>query len=121
MNPILERLQTAYNGLKHFDKVVEGMLNYSTFKNLSKEKQEIVSERLQTCIECPLNSINAKLSEEYFKLTGEHYETTKKELHCAMCGCYTKYKTSSLSSNCGLEIWNQEHPENKQPLKWKSI
>lgn len=120
MNPIIERLELLKKGLKNFDKVVEGVWNNSDFANLSQEKKDVIAERLSICGECPYNSINAKASEEYFALFGKHYETTRNDLHCSMCGCLIKAKVASLSSSCGLEIYNSKHKDNKQSLKWKA-
>lgn len=120
MGLLSEYLTLVGKGIKNFDKIVEGIYNEKNLNSLSEEEKTIINDRTSKCAECPFNSINAKLSEEYFKLFGEHYETNRRDAHCAICGCLLKYKIPSLSSNCGLEIYNAKNKNNVQPLKWKS-
>jgi hypothetical protein len=82
-----------------------------------EEKTEIIRRRL-ICATCPLMSENAKTSEEYRKLVGKSYETSRRTQHCAMCGCGIDMKTSSLISDCGLLDWNKKNPERQVTLKW---
>lgn len=100
-----------------------GWINDAKIQNgtLSDEELDIVLKRRITCEGCPFNSEKAKTSEEYKELFGEHYTTDRKELHCSVCACMISKKTASLESNCGLESYNEKHPENEQELKWKSI
>jgi hypothetical protein len=88
------------------------------FRLLSDEKKEVIATRMDLCLGCPYNSQNAKLSEEYFKLTGEHYNSARPELHCSLCGCIIEVKTSSLSSDCGIVDWNEENPKKQLAPKW---
>ena len=120
MNQFKEYLNLVKRGAKNFDKVFEGITNNvsNRFKLLSNKKQEVIAERMEICISCPLNSVNAPTSKEYKELVGEAYSTTRSELHCSLCGCTCTYKTASLSSNCGIEYWNNNNPDKKQPLKW---
>jgi hypothetical protein len=120
MGLISEYLTLIGKGVKNFDKIVEGIYNEKTFNSLSDEIKDVIADRTVKCAECPFNSINAKLSEEYFKLFGEHYISERRDSHCAICGCLLKYKIPSLSSNCGLEIYNANNKNNLQPLKWKA-
>jgi hypothetical protein len=122
MNPYKEYMALSLKGLKNLNKVLEGVATKTAnqFKLLSDEKQNIIAERMDICIACPYNSANAITSPEYVQLTGKHYETSRDELHCSFCGCVCTYKTASLSSNCGIETWNAEHPLHKIELKWKS-
>lgn len=110
----------AGKGLQNFDKIAEGVWNEINHKNLSEGQKEEIKKRTLICAECPFNSENAKTSQEYFDLYGKNYETSRKDPHCAMCGCLLKLKASSLSSNCGLEIHNGRNPEKKVPLKWSA-
>lgn len=88
------------------------------FKVLDHEKQQVISDRFDICVNCPYNSRNAKSSPEFYELHGKHYDTARPELHCSLCGCIIEYKTSSLHSNCGIEEWNKENPEKQLTLKW---
>ena len=73
---------------------------------------------MDICLGCPYNSENAKLSKEYRELLGEQYNTPRPELHCSLCGCILEIKTSSLSSDCGIVDWNEDHPEKQLEPKW---
>lgn len=120
MNQFKEYLNLVKKGAKNFDKVFEGVRNdvSNKFKVLSKQKQGVIAERMEICLSCPFNSKNAPTSDEYRELVGEAYNTTREELHCSLCGCTATYKTASLSSNCGIEHWNQSNPEKQLDLKW---
>jgi hypothetical protein len=120
MNPFKEYLQLTKKGIKNLDKVLEGVRNdiSNKFQLLSEEKKEVISERMEICLNCPYNSKNAVLSDEYKSVTGNNYTTNRSELHCSFCGCTTQFKVSSLNSNCGIETWNEENPNNQLPLKW---
>lgn len=121
MNPFKEYLELTKKGLKNIDKVLEGIRNdvSNRFKILPKDKQKVIAERMEVCLNCPYNSKNATTSAQYKLLTGNNYETNRPELHCSFCACTIPYKVSSLNSNCGIETWNEENPTNKIPLKWK--
>jgi hypothetical protein len=118
---IKELFSLAGKGIKNFDKIVEGVWNEINLKTLSEAQKKEILNRTKACAECPYNSINARNSEEYFKLYGKHYHSSRKDEHCGICGCVLKYKITSFSSNCGLETHNQRHPETKQELKWKAF
>ena len=123
MNPFKEYVAMSLKGLKNIDKVLEGMKNETAqkFRTLSDEKKEIISSRMDICLDCPYNSGNAKTSPEYKELTGKHYDTTRPELHCALCGCVTTFKVAALSSDCGISEWNLNNPGKQLPLKWRAI
>lgn len=116
-----EFFQLAGKGIQNFDKIAEGVWNEIAHKSLSPEQKQEIEKRTEICANCPFNSENAQLSDEYFKLYGEQYKTSRKDPHCALCGCVLKYKVASFSSNCGLEIHNQRHPDKKQILKWTAF
>lgn len=120
MNQFKEYLQLTKNGLKNIDKVLEGVKNdvANQFKLLSEDKQRVISERMDICNNCPYNSRNAQVSDEYRSLNGNNYETSRSEFHCSLCGCVIQYKVSSLDSNCGIEYWNKKNPDKQQDLKW---
>lgn len=117
-----ERLQMLLKGSKNTDKVIEGWYNDLKLNHsfLTEEQKNVILERRVICQECPFNSENAKTSEEYRALYGKYYSTTRKTFHCSVCSCPIDTKTASLSSNCGLETYNEEYPKNIQELKWKS-
>lgn len=126
MNPYKEYLKMGMEGLKNLDKVAEGLSNtvLKDFDLLSDDKKQIIAERMETCLNCPFNSVNAKASEEYLAIFGKPYSTERSELHCSLCGCVCTLKTASLSSNCGAEVWNARHPNNPElhiPLKWSKL
>ena len=123
MNPFKEYVNMSLKGLKNFNKVLEGVKNEAAqkFKTLSEEKKEIISSRMDICLNCPYSSGNAKTSTEYKKLTGQHYDTSRPELHCSLCGCVTTFKVASLSSDCGIADWNLKNPAKQLPLKWQAI
>ena len=122
MSRLTEFLSLLPKGLHNADKVLEGMINQikNEYKQLPEDQQEEILRRQLICQECPFNSINATTSKEYKELTGKHYETDRKGLHCSFCGCPMKTKISSLSSDCGITDYNEEFPNNKQPLKWEA-
>jgi len=120
MNQFKEYLQLVKKGASNFEKVFEGIRNdvSNKFKLLSDDKKRVIAERMDICLSCPFNSRNAQSSDEYKKLLGESYTTNRSELHCSLCGCTATYKTASLSSNCGIEYWNNNNPDKKLELKW---
>lgn len=116
-----ELFSLAGKGIKNFDKIAEGVWNELSGKKLSPAEKEEIAKRTEACANCPFNSENAQTSQEYLDLYGEHYKTTRKDPHCALCGCVLKYKVASFSSNCGLEIHNRRFPDKQQPLKWEAF
>lgn len=105
-------------------KIFEGIKTHvkNEFNLLPEDEVEVITERRTLCSGCPFNSENAQTSEEYFSLYGEHFKKDKArpDLHCSICFCDIDWKTASMTSDCGLAYWNQEHPNNKQDLKWKA-
>jgi hypothetical protein len=77
------------------------------------EVEEIVRRRL-ICNICPYSSSNAVTNPAL------NYKTSRVDEHCIMCGCPIKKKTASLSSNCGIEKFNENNPKQILPLKWES-
>jgi hypothetical protein len=107
-------------GVSNVDLIAEGIWNHAKLETLPEDQQEEIARRTNICLSCPYNSMEAQSSQEYFDLFGKHYTNSRNDLHCAMCGCIIKFKTSALAADCGLGYYNSTHPENKQPLKWKS-
>ena len=119
-------LLLAKKGLPNIDKIAEGYLNNVKEKNnlLTQEQAEEIVKRKLICEQCPFFSLNAfKDDTEYQKLLGKPFdkESRKGESFCSICGCPEKVKVYSFSANCGLEDYNEEHPENIQPLKWTAF
>ena len=102
---------------------MEGMATKvaNDFKLLSNEKQNIIAERMDICLNCPYNSRNARTSQEFKELYNASYGSDRKEFHCSLCSCILEFKTASLSSNCGIESWNTLHPNRKLELKWHAV
>lgn len=120
MSKFTEFLKLMPKAWDNKEAILEGWLNDLKLESgeLSEEEVKEILRRRAICAECPLNSINAKKSFEYYSLYQDNYQTDRTDLHCSICGCPTNKKTSSLSSDCGLEEYNKEFPNNKQNLKW---
>lgn len=85
-------------------KISEGLTNHlfppSEIKGLI---ESVAKERLSICKDCPFNSTPGKI---------------KSWSRCNACGCFLRLKTKCLSCNCGIEVHNQENPDDLRPLKW---
>jgi len=122
MSKLSEYLALIPKALPNSKEIIIGIMKAVELKyNLlpEDEKSEIVKRRI-ICKECPFNSNNAKISEEYFILMGKNYDTDREDEHCSFCGCGLNTRTSSLTSNCGIETWNDNNPTKKLSLKWRS-
>lgn len=110
MSKIVEYLKLLPKGLKNIDKVAEGVINKTkeAFNALPEDELEVITKRRLICEGCEFNSKNAI-----------SYETERIDDHCIHCSCNIDFKTASLSSNCGLEAWNQKNKQDKKPLKWR--
>lgn len=88
-------------------KIVEGIRNH-VFppKEIEDVIKKVSKERIAICIDCPFNSTVGKI---------------KSWSRCQACGCFLRLKTKSLSSNCGIEKYNEDHPESPLPLKWFAV
>lgn len=85
------------------------------FHTLTEEEQiEIIKRRL-ICAACPFMSSNAVSNPSL------NYKTKRIDQHCIWCGCPIEVKTASLSANCGIEDYNEEHPDQPMDLKWKAF
>jgi len=126
MSRYLEYAKLALRGFKDIDKIAESVLTQvkSAYGNLPQEEQEEIAKRKLICSTCPFFSLNLINSDkEYQKLYNEPFDFNGREgeKYCGICGCPEEMRVSSLSSNCGLEYYNEEHPENIQELKWKAF
>ncbi len=122
MSKLTELISLLPKGIANADKILEGLLNEvkSIHGTLPEDELEEILRRRLICKGCPFLSPNAKTSQEYKELTGNHYKTKRISEHCSLCGCDKKLKTSSLESNCGIEAWNENNPDKKLELKWTS-
>jgi hypothetical protein len=81
-------------GLKQ---IFEGWRNHIHPPEYLKEKiEEVSSERMAICRECPFNSINSG------------YSGIRKDEHCTKCGCTLAAKTKCLSCKCPIDNWGAE-------------
>lgn len=112
-------------GIKDVDKVIAGNWNKALdrFNVLDETKKAVASARLDKCLACPYNSINAKTSPEFFALYGGHYVTNRsdEDVHCSHCGCPLETKVLAMHEDCGLALYNIGYPENQQPLIWTAV
>ena len=112
MSKLTEYIKLLPRAIGNIDKVVEGMINQVKLENgtLPQEDVEAIALRRLICSQCPYMSINAtKLG---------IYKTDRDDPHCMHCGCPIERLTASLTSDCGLEHYNKEHPNDQRPLKW---
>ena len=119
MSKFVEYLHLIPKGLANPGKILEGWVNDIKLENGTLKEDEIaeILRRRSICEQCPLNSILARTSQEYYDTFNEHYDGRKPELHCSICHCFIKFKTASLESNCGLES-DKKALEKNGGLKW---
>lgn len=97
----------------NWSKILEGVRNHVLPPAKIKELIESTSkERLAICQACPFNSNNARNKED---------KTITMQSSCVLCGCFLILKSKSLSSNCGIEKWNENNPDSPKELKWKAV
>lgn len=98
-------------------KVLEGVVNKvkMNHNSLSEEEQDEIIKRRLICSACPFMSSNAVANPAL------NYKTERFDEHCIMCGCNIELKTASLSSNCGIEVYNDDHPKTPMELKWVAL
>lgn len=125
MSRLKEYINLIKKGLPDIDKIAEGLLNSvkKQYNLLSFEEQEEIVRRQLICHQCPFYSLNTiNNDEEYKKLYNKSFKTERVgEKFCVICGCPDVTKTASLSSECGLATYNEEFPNNPQPLKWEKF
>lgn len=80
---------------------------------LSEDEQEEIIRRKLICASCNFNSKNAKILSDY--------KTERVDDHCILCSCNIDFKTESLMSNCGIEMWNLKNPDEKMVLRWETF
>jgi hypothetical protein len=111
---IEEYIKLLPKGIKNYDKIWDGFINEvkAQFNTLPEDEQKVIATRRGICAVCPFNSSNA-VSNPIL-----NYTTDRIDEHCIMCGCNLHVKTTSLISNCGIEEYNQTHPNKPMELKW---
>lgn len=113
-----EYIKLIPSGIKDADKIVKGIYNSIMLENIPTENRDEILKRRVTCEGCPFMSANAKTSEEFLALTGQHYKTERFDKHCTFCGCPLGIRTAALDKNCGIEDWNEDNPDVQLELKW---
>lgn len=115
LKQLTEYLKLVPQGLLHADKLVEGVVNQVRLENgtLPEALQEEIIRRRLICATCPFMSENAKND------TLHPYHSNREDQHCIHCGCPIKTRTAALSYRCGIERYNQRHPEAPLALKWE--
>ena len=113
----VEYIKLIPKGIANFDLIFDGIINSVKleFGTLAKEEQDEIIKRRLICAGCKFMSGNAK------KDSLQNYKSERTDDHCIICLCNIQLKTSSLYSNCGLEIYNQNNPNNIIPLKWEAL
>ena len=134
-----EYLNLYAHALTDVDKVIASRWNKALdeLNLLDEEKKRVAEQRLEICMACPFNSINAKTSQEFSELyrkgainkgmtipdgSTPHYATNRddKDVHCAWCGCDIDSKVLSMDGSCGLVNYNAVYGGN-EPLKWDKV
>jgi hypothetical protein len=122
MSKLSEYLALIPRGIKNVPQILEAVSNQTKmeFGMLSNDKQDIIIGRRMICATCPYMSKNAVKGFVIDNRQRQLYKTDREDEHCIWCGCKTSTKTSSLQSNCGIEIYNEEYGADV-PLKWNKI
>lgn len=122
MGKFKEYLSLLRRGVENLPQIVEGISNQikNEYGSLPEEEQQEIARRQSICLSCPLFSLNIKEDPSEFKrLFKEDFVLDPiREEYCGSCGCPIKTRTSSLSSSCGLEFYNQLNPTTPEELKW---
>lgn len=117
MSALLEYLNLLPKGLANAPAVLDGIVNKvkMNFGHLDNDEKEEIIRRQVICKSCPFMSVNAAND------PAQNYQSSRVDEHCTLCGCNIDLKTSSLLSNCGIEIYNQSEKGKQVPLelKWK--
>jgi len=122
MSKLSEYLALIPRGIKNIPQILEAVSNQTKmeFGMLSNDKQEIIIGRRMICATCPYMSKNAVKGFVIDNRQRQLYKTDRQDEHCIWCGCKTSTKTSSLDSNCGIELYNEEFGTDVL-LKWSKI
>lgn len=115
MSKLTEYLKLVPRGIKNADKIVEAIVNNVKIElgTIPQRDLEVITSRRIICQTCPYMSRNA--------VALGVYATDREDDHCIHCGCPIATKSASLESNCGIEEFNNDNPENQIPLKWIAV
>lgn len=115
MSKLSEYLKLIPRGIKNLDKLIEGVTNQVKIElgTIPEEDLEVIVGRRLICNTCPFLSTNA--------LKLGIYSTDRTDEHCIHCGCPKNTRTASLESNCGIEEYNKNNPNDPLELKWKKV
>lgn len=115
---IQEYLQAVRLGIQNGDKIIEALTVSAQVKNkeISEDALAEILRRKDICAVCPHNSKNAK--EQKIYNSALPYE------HCILCKCRIGYDDSKeycLSCTCGVQVWNDSHPNQMMEVKWQAF
>lgn len=115
MSKLSEYLALIPAGLHNISGVVDGLRNQLKLElgTIPQEDEDEIIRRRLICSTCPFMSVNA--------VRAKTYSTSRNDEHCTQCGCPILTKTASLQSNCGIENYNMQNPNNPLPLKWEKF
>jgi|GEM_PF-1987254 len=115
-----EYVEAVRLGIKNSDKIIESLAVAAQVKNkeINEEALAEILRRKDICAACSHNSINAKAKGTYN--SSLPYE------HCILCKCRLGTEDSKeycLSCTCGIQVWNEAHPDPKQQMevKWQAF
>lgn len=118
MSRLSEYLALIPRGMKNIPQILEAITNQARmeFSSISNQAREEIIGRRVLCATCPYMSRNAVKG---YEIDGKWdvYTTDRTDEHCIWCGCPTSTRTASLTSKCGIEIYNFENGK-QVPLKW---
>ncbi len=119
MSKLKEYLKLIPDGLKNFDSLLTAIVNDKGLSKLSEDQKEEIIKRRAICKTCPFMSLNTDNQEFKDLNNGQQYKTSRKDEHCTFCGCPITTRTAALNMNCGVEKYNNSHPDSQLLLKWK--
>jgi len=123
MSKTSEVLNEYWNGINNIGNVVESRINEvkKAWGVLDPAVRLEAEKRFGICESCPFNSILAQTSTEFKELTGKPYSTKRTDFHCALCLCPLEQKVLAMNDNCGINFWNNVHPDKFMPIKWSAV
>lgn len=115
MSKLGEYIKLLPKGIHNLPKIIEAVTNLAKMElgTLPQEDLEVIVGRRLICTTCPFMSKNAEKAGVY--------KTDRPDEHCSLCSCPISTKTASLESNCGIEEYNNNNPDNPMELKWKAV
>lgn len=103
MSALIEYLKLIPKGIENASLILDGIVNRVklNFGHLPSDEKEEIIRRMVICKSCPFMSANAVNDPSL------NYKTDRADEHCSLCQCNIDLKTSSLDSNCGIEVYNK--------------